>query len=82
MPVNYTTYDLCHSQYSPNSHTHADIMVLSYKDQGTGQTYTHPYWYAQINGIFCGMVQHTGQYSQSSKPQHMSSLGYDGMVKI
>jgi hypothetical protein len=74
MQVNYTTYDLRHSQDSLNSHTHADIMVLSHEDQGTGQTCAHPYWYARIIGIFHAMVQHTSRHSQSSEPQHMSFL--------
>ena len=74
MRVNYTTYDLRRSQDSLNSRTHADIMVLSHEDQGTGQTRAHPYWYARIIGIFHAMVQHTGRHSQSSEPQHMSFL--------
>ena len=74
MRVNYTTYDLRRSQDSLNSRTHANIMVLSHEDQGAGQTRAHPYWYAQIIGIFHAMVQHTGRHSQSSEPQHMSFL--------
>jgi hypothetical protein len=49
-------------------------MVLSHEDQGAGQTRAHPYWYAQIIGIFHAMVQHTGRHSQSSEPQHMYFL--------
>jgi hypothetical protein len=74
MRVNYTTYDLRRSQDSLNSRTHADIMVLSHEDQGTGQTRTHPYWYARIIGIFHAMVQHTGPHSRSSEPQCISFL--------
>ena len=60
MRVNYTTYDLCRSQDSLNSCTHADIMVLSHEDQNTNPGHSHPYWYARIIGTFHAIVQHAG----------------------
>jgi hypothetical protein len=74
MRVNYTTYDLRRAQDSLNSRTHADIMVLSHEDEHARQSHAHPYWYAQIIGIFHAMVQHRGPLSQSLEPQHMSFL--------
>ncbi|KAG2046721.1 hypothetical protein BDR06DRAFT_898681 [Suillus hirtellus] len=51
--INYTSYDLRQTQDSLNPRTHADIMVLSHEnDEGDA----HPYWYAQIIGVFHAFV--------------------------
>lgn len=42
--INYTSYDICHAQDSLNPQTHADIMVLSHKDEIDRELW-HPYWY-------------------------------------
>ena len=48
--INYTTYDVRHDQDIVNPRTSkCDIMVLSNKDK---QTKTHPFWYAQVLGMF------------------------------
>ncbi|KIK80934.1 hypothetical protein PAXRUDRAFT_36045 [Paxillus rubicundulus Ve08.2h10] len=60
--INYTTYNLCRDQDSLNPHMHADVMVLSCKNDAT-----HPYWYAWILGVFHAMVMHTGEHSDSQR---------------
>jgi hypothetical protein len=42
--VNYTTYDLCHSQDSLNPCTHTDIMVLGHEDDNTIRIGMHASW--------------------------------------
>lgn len=69
--VNYTTYDLRRAQDSLNPRTQADVMVLAHEDESENP---HPYWYAQIIGVFHVMVRHTGPESQSSVPQRMDLL--------
>jgi len=46
--INYTTYDLQREQDSVSPRTHADIMLLSHKDDDD----RHPYWYAWLIKIF------------------------------
>jgi hypothetical protein len=47
MQVHYTTYNLRHKYDTINPRTHGDVMVLS------GETTpSHPYWYAQVLGIY------------------------------
>ncbi|PPR06562.1 hypothetical protein CVT24_001550 [Panaeolus cyanescens] len=58
--VNYTTYDLRRGQDSLNPQTHPFIMLLS--NDGS----QHPYWYAQILGIF--HVNVLFQTTTQSKP--------------
>ena len=43
--INYTTYDMWHSQDSINPRTHPDIMMLSHEDDGK-----------PVNPIHTGMV--------------------------
>ncbi|PPR02756.1 hypothetical protein CVT24_002089 [Panaeolus cyanescens] len=52
MRINYTTYDMRREQDTLNPRTHPNIMVLSPDGQ------EHPYWYAQIIGIFHAVVRH------------------------
>ena len=49
--INYTTYDLRRAQDSINLHTSPYIMTLGHEDE-EGNTAWHPYWYAQVLGIF------------------------------
>jgi len=69
--VNYTTYDLRRAQDSLNPRTQADVMVLAHEDESENP---HPYWYAQIIGVFHVMVRHTGSESRSTAPQHIEFL--------
>ncbi|KAF9472523.1 hypothetical protein BDN70DRAFT_818521, partial [Pholiota conissans] len=50
--INYTSYGLRCCQDSLNPQTHADIMILSHKDEEN----IYPYWYARIIGIFHALV--------------------------
>ncbi|KAG1838714.1 hypothetical protein DFJ58DRAFT_733659 [Suillus subalutaceus] len=68
--VNYTTYDLRCDQDSLNPRTNADVMLLAHEDGGDG----HPYWYAQILGVFHTLIIHTGEHSKSHEPQQMDFL--------
>ncbi|KAF5393789.1 hypothetical protein D9757_000388 [Collybiopsis confluens] len=52
--VNYTTYDVRRDQDNININNHADIMVLSADTE-----YSHPYWYAQVLGIFRATISST-----------------------
>ncbi len=72
--VNHTSYDLQCAQDSLNPHTHANIMVASHGDQGGWNS--HPYWYAQIVGIFHAYVQHVGPSSKNNlnEPQRVEFL--------
>ncbi|KIO11154.1 hypothetical protein M404DRAFT_127497, partial [Pisolithus tinctorius Marx 270] len=54
--VNYTTYDLCHTQDSINLCMHPHIMVLSHESDEN----PHPYWYAHVISIFHIEVQYDG----------------------
>jgi hypothetical protein len=65
--INYMTYNLQRSQDSLNPRTHGDIIVLSQDD-------SHPYWYAQIVGIFHSMVMKTGPKSKYREPKKMEFL--------
>ncbi|KAG2348745.1 hypothetical protein BDR05DRAFT_980136 [Suillus weaverae] len=67
--VNYTTYDLRHSQDSLNPRTHADVMVLGHEDDDT-----HPYWYARILSMFHTNIIYRGGDAPSFEPQQMDFL--------
>lgn len=49
--INYTSYDMHREQDSLNPRTHANVMLLSHDD-------AHPYWYAQILGVYHAVVRH------------------------
>ena len=65
-----TTYNLWHEQDTINPLTHADIMVLSHKDEQS-----HLYWYAHIIYIFHVFVQaHEDTWSCFSQPIQINIL--------
>lgn len=71
--VNYTTYDVRRDSDLINPRTdYCNIMVRS-PETHTG---AHPYWYAQVMGIFHAQVMHVDPRcsQQSSQPQHMEFL--------
>jgi hypothetical protein len=53
--INYTRYDLQRDQDSVNSTNRSGIMLKAHDDQPI-----HPYWYAQIIGIFHVNVSYDG----------------------
>jgi hypothetical protein len=68
--INYTSYDMRRSQDSMNPRTHCDVMVLSpEKEDGA-----HPFWYAQVLGLFHAKVLHTGPTAVNRSVQHMEFL--------
>ena len=68
--VNYTTYDVRRDQDLVNTHTHPDVMVLSCEDD----PWAHPYWYAQVFGIFHLRVLHLNPSAMNCLVQHMEVL--------
>jgi len=68
--VNYTTYDLRREQDTINPRTHPFIVV---KSTETGEN-THPYWYAQVLGIFHASVFDTNADSTARSPRRMEFL--------
>ncbi|KAF6742517.1 hypothetical protein DFP72DRAFT_830415 [Ephemerocybe angulata] len=69
--VNYTTYDMRRAQDSLNPRTSANIMMLAHDDD----IRAHPYWYAQIIGIYHARVIHnTRDAALGVKIQHMEFL--------
>jgi len=68
--INYTTYDLRWAQDSLNPWTHSDVMVLSHEDIKNA----HPYWYAQIIGIFHTDVQYHGPELGNHVPRWIDFL--------
>lgn len=52
LQINYTSYDMRRAQDSLNRLTNPNVMVLS----SAGEE--HPYWYAQIIGIYHAIVNH------------------------
>ena len=55
LQVNFTSYDICREQDSMNPQTNCNVMVLSPE---SGED-VHPFWYAQVLGVFHGWVLHT-----------------------
>jgi hypothetical protein len=53
--INYTTYDGRRNQDTINTTTHSGIMLLSHDEE---ETRTHPFWYAQVAGIFHVVVRY------------------------
>ncbi|KAF8546525.1 hypothetical protein OG21DRAFT_1479665 [Imleria badia] len=70
--INYTTYDLRWEQDSINPRTHANIMVLSHKDDSNDNAY--PYWYARVIGVFHVKVRYRGSEMQDQAPKHFDVL--------
>ena len=68
--INYTTYDVHRDQDTINPRTHPFVVV------NTGETTknAHPYWYAQVLGIFHVSVFDTNAEAVVRSPQHMEFL--------
>ena len=61
--INYTSYDICRDYDTINPHTHPFVMVASPELDSTPGA--HPFWYAQVLGIFHVDVQHVGPHFTS-----------------
>lgn len=72
--VNYTTYDVQRAQDSINPRTHPFIMLLAHEDDDDSEDDKHPYWYAQVIGIFHFDVIYRGIHSTSFRSQRMDVL--------
>jgi hypothetical protein len=69
---NYTTYDARRMQDTVNPCSHADVMVLSHKDETPA---AHPYWYARVVGIFYVFVRFkTPGSSELTEPERFNIL--------
>ncbi|KAJ7764935.1 hypothetical protein B0H16DRAFT_432430 [Mycena metata] len=68
--VNFTTYDMRRDQDTINPRTQANIMVLS-PEKTPG---AHPFWYAQVLGIYHLELEHKGPASHDDSKQHMEFL--------
>ncbi|KAG5635206.1 hypothetical protein H0H81_012056 [Sphagnurus paluster] len=64
--VNYITYDIRRASDTINPCTHCHVMVCSPE---TGPN-VHPFWYAQVLGIFHVRVLHRGPHSVNPNEQH------------
>ena len=77
--VNYTTYDIHWAQDSINPTTlRIFVMLAAHDDQKLRNS--HPFWYAQVLGIFHTWIIHVGPMSRSLAPQK-NFCGYSGLVK-
>ena len=74
--VNYTTYDIRWEQDTINPRTRPFVMVK------TGETTknAHPFWYAQVLGVFHASVFDTNTESVVQSPQRMEFLGVHWLV--
>ncbi len=70
MRVNYTTYDVRRDYDTINPSRYAFVMV---KSPETGSE-VHPYWYAQVLGIYHADVQRFGVGSIDIRPRAMHFL--------
>ena len=70
MAVNYTTYDVRHDRDTINTSTRPYVMLRS-PEVGTG---THPYWYAQVLGIYHTYVLTTHSDAPKHSAQRMELL--------
>ena len=70
LSVNYTTYDVRHDRDTINAITRPYIMLRS-PEVGTG---VHPYWYAQVLGIYHAHVSTTHSAAPRRPAQRMEFL--------
>ena len=76
MRINYTTYDTRRSQDTINPSTpHRNIMVLngSYNDHRNSEA-SHPFYYAQVLGIYHANIVYTGLGMVDYQPRRMEFL--------
>lgn len=68
--INYTTYDVHREQDTINPRTHPFVMVK------TGETSknAHPFWYAQVLGVYHASVFDMNMESTVRSPQRMEFL--------
>ncbi|KAL1658479.1 hypothetical protein GGF50DRAFT_67162 [Schizophyllum commune] len=68
--VNYTTYDVRRGSDHINAHRREFIMTPS-PEEGEN---VHPYWYAQVLGVYRADVRHTGTQSEDFNFHEMKFL--------
>ena len=71
--VNYTTYDVRRAQDTINPFTSRCFIMLSACDDQLSK-YSHPFWYAQVIGIFHAWIVHSGPRSKSLSQQKFDFL--------
>lgn len=70
--INYTTYDIRRDHDTLNPRNRPFCMVAS-PDTVTNPT-AHPFWYAEVIGVFHAEVQHIGQKSRDVRLKTMEFL--------
>lgn len=70
--INYTTYDVRRDSDTINPRNHPFVMMAS-PEMKTNPS-AHPFWYAQVLGVFHADVQHTGSHSKTLAWQPMEFL--------
>lgn len=68
--IHYTTYDMRRAYDTVNPRTHPFVMVASPETEAGA----HPFWYAQVLGIFHADVKHVGLASQDLRWKKMEFL--------
>ena len=68
--VNYTSYDVRRDQDSMNPWTNSNVMVMSPE---SGED-VHPFWYAQVLGVFHTRVLHTDPTATNKSVQNIEFL--------
>jgi hypothetical protein len=68
--INYTTYDVRHDRDAINPNTHPYVMLRSPEVHSNA----HPYWYAQVLGIYHANVSTTHPEALKHSTQHMEFL--------
>ena len=70
LSVNYTTYDVRRDRDTINPQNHHFVMVRSSEDGPA----IHPYWYAQVLGVYHAFVSTTHPSARDRSMQHMEFL--------
>ena len=70
LSVNYTTYDVRRDRDTVNPRNHCFVMVRSSEDTPGA----HPYWYAQVLGIYHAIISTTHPEARNQNTQHMEFL--------
>jgi hypothetical protein len=68
--VNFTTYDVRRDQDSMNPRASCNVMVLSPE---SGED-AHPFWYAQVLGVFHTRILHVGPAATNRSVQNVEFL--------
>ena len=72
LSVNYTTYDVRRDRDTINPGNHNFVMVRSSEDEGGSDM--HPYWYAQVLGVYHAFVSTTHSAVRYRSVQRMEFL--------